>query len=95
MPLYADQGAETAGATLEIFQAEHRKLRDGLTKLTRTTEALSASEDPIGSILALLDEETAFKGLLHHHASREQNLLFPRLDERTTEEERKMWLAHD
>jgi iron-sulfur cluster repair protein YtfE (RIC family) len=95
LPLYADQGAETAGATLEIFQAEHRKLRDGLTKLTRTTEELSVSEDLTGSILALLDEETAFKGLLHHHASREQNLLFPRLDERTTEEERKMWLARD
>lgn len=93
LPLYADQGAETTGGTLQIFQAEHRKLRDGLAKLTRLTEELYASADLTGSILALLAEETAFNGLFHHHVSREQNVLFPRLDERTTEDERKMWLS--
>jgi iron-sulfur cluster repair protein YtfE (RIC family) len=93
LPLYADKSAETAGGTLEIFQAEHRKLREEIAKLSRLTEELQKSQDVAGSILTLLDEETRFKGLLHHHATREQNLLFPRLEARTTDEEREMWLA--
>ena len=47
----------------------------------------------VASVLALLDEEAMFKGLFHHHAFREQNLLFRRLDELSTEEERKTWLS--
>jgi iron-sulfur cluster repair protein YtfE (RIC family) len=90
--LYADKGGETAGGTLELFQAEHRKLRESLEHLIRQVETLGASTDRIGSILSLLDEENIFKGLFHHHAFREQNLLFPRLDELSTEEERKIWL---
>lgn len=93
LPLYADQGAETTGATLEIFQAEHRKLRDGAANLMRRTEELFTAPDLPGSILALLTDEAMFKGLFHHHATREERILFPRLDERSTEEERQTWLS--
>ena len=92
-PVFAEEGGETEGATLKIFQAEHRKLLEGAVRLTRKTEALYASTDMMASILALLDEEAMFKGLFHHHALREKNLLFPRLDERTTEEQRKRMLG--
>jgi hemerythrin-like domain-containing protein len=95
LPLYADVGAETPGGTLQIFQAEHSKLLDWVEKLEKLTGELSRSEDLTGSILVLLDEESAFKGLFHHHAAREENLLFPRLDKRTTEEERKTWLVRE
>jgi hemerythrin-like domain-containing protein len=93
LPLYADKVAEAPGATLELFQAEHRKLRESVRTLVRETKLLRSSSDLPGAILRLLDDEVAFKGLLHHHAAREQRQLFPRLDERTTEEERKMWLG--
>jgi iron-sulfur cluster repair protein YtfE (RIC family) len=93
LPIFAEEGGETEGATLAIFQAEHRKLRKNADALAGKTEALYASSDLTGSILALLDEETMFKGLLHHHTLREKNLLFPRLDERTTEEQRERLLA--
>jgi iron-sulfur cluster repair protein YtfE (RIC family) len=92
-PVFAEEGGETEGATLKIFQAEHRKLLKDTARLTRKTEALYASADLMGSILALLDEEAMFKGLFHHHALREKNLLFPRLDARTTEEQRKRMLG--
>jgi hemerythrin-like domain-containing protein len=95
LPLYADQGAETAGGTLQIFQAEHRKLRDSAADLTRRIQLLHASADTPGDILALLDQESAFKRLFRHHAAREKKLLFPRLDERATEEERRTWLSDD
>jgi iron-sulfur cluster repair protein YtfE (RIC family) len=93
LPVFAEEGGETAGATLKIFQAEHRKLLEGATRLTRKTEALYASTDMMGAILELLDEEAMYKGLFHHHSLREKNLLFPRLDERTTEEQRERMLG--
>ena len=93
LPLYADKAAETAGGTLEIFQAEHRKLRESVHSFLQKTELLYTSHDLPGAILKLLTEETTFKSLFEHHAIREQRQLFPRLDERTTPEERELWLS--
>jgi iron-sulfur cluster repair protein YtfE (RIC family) len=88
-PLYADKKAETEGATLRIFRSEHRKLREMCANLAHSTAALNSSSDVLTSILKLLDEEALFKGLFRHHAQREENLLFPRLDAYTTEWERE------
>lgn len=88
-PLYAAKGAETPGGTLQIFQAEHRKLREWVDRLTRDTEALYNSADILGSVIRLFDDEAMFKGLLSHHTVRESNLLVPRLEERTTLQERQ------
>jgi iron-sulfur cluster repair protein YtfE (RIC family) len=93
LPVYAEERGETEGGTLKIFQAEHRKLRQDTARLTRRTEALYSATDVMGSILGLLDEEAMFKGLFRHHALREKNLLFPRLDDRTTEEQRRRMLG--
>jgi regulator of cell morphogenesis and NO signaling len=79
LPLYAARGLETEGGTLPIFHAEHRKLRELCANLAHQTAALSVSADMLGSILKLFDEEALFKGLFRHHATRERNLLFPRL----------------
>jgi hemerythrin-like domain-containing protein len=89
LPLYASKGAEVEGATLPIFHAEHRKLREMAAKLVRETDALDGSSDLLGAILQLLDDESLFKGLFAHHGLREENLLFPALDARTTEAERE------
>jgi hemerythrin-like domain-containing protein len=88
LPLYAAKGAETEGGTLTIFHAEHRKLREMVAALARDTEALGSSTDLLGSILKLFDQEAMFKGLFSHHADREENLLFPRLEACTTAAER-------
>lgn len=88
LPLYAAKHAETEGATLPIFHAEHAKLRQMCAKLAQDAINLYDSCDILGSILKLLDEEALFKGLFTHHAQRETSLLFPRLDACTTEFER-------
>jgi iron-sulfur cluster repair protein YtfE (RIC family) len=93
LPLFAEEGGETEGATLKIFQAEHGKLREQAEELTKKTQALFASSDLMGAIITLMDKEALFKGLFHHHALREKNLLFPRLDERTTEGQRDRLLS--
>ena len=89
LPLYAAKGAEVEGATLPIFYAEHRKLKETAAKLVRQTDALDSSSDLLGSILQILVDETLFKGLFAHHGLREENLLFPGLDSCTTEAERE------
>jgi hemerythrin-like domain-containing protein len=89
LPLYKSKNAEVEGGNLPIFQAEHRKLREFAARLTRHTTALYSTTDILGSILKILEEEALFKGLFDHHALREQNLLFPRLDAMTTELERE------
>lgn len=89
LPLYSAKGAETEGGTLPIFHSEHRKLLESVAGLVRKTEALQDSSDLLDSILKLLDEEALFKGLLSHHALREKNILFPRLDTYTTKVERE------
>ncbi len=89
LPLYAAKRAETEGGSLPIFRAEHRKLQETAAKLAQSTGALYMSPDMLGAILKLLDEEALFKGLFHHHALREENLLFPRLDAFTSEAERE------
>ena len=88
LPLYASKRAEIEGATLPIFHAEHRKLQEMSATLSQHTAALPASADMLGAILKLFDEEALFKGLFSHHSLREENLLFPALDECTTEAER-------
>jgi hemerythrin-like domain-containing protein len=93
LPLYAAKGAETEGGTLPIFHAEHRKLREMAAELAHGTEALDSSTDLLGSILKLLDQESLFKGLFAHHATREENLLFPRLEACTTSAERERVLS--
>jgi hemerythrin-like domain-containing protein len=93
LPLNAAKGAETEGGTLPIFHAEHRKLQEMAAGLVRDTEALSSSSDLLGSVLKLLDQESLFKGLFSHHGAREENLLFPRLEARTTAAERERVLS--
>ena len=89
LPLYKAKAGEVEGGTLPIFQAEHRKLHESAATLTRHTAGLHDAPDMLGAILNLLDEEALFKGLLNHHALREQKLLFPRLDAVTSETERE------
>jgi hemerythrin-like domain-containing protein len=88
LPKYAQEGGETAGGTLAIFQAEHQKLKTVTDRLTRETIALYGASDLDAQIISILDEETLFKGLFGHHALREKNILIPRLDALTTPAER-------
>jgi hemerythrin-like domain-containing protein len=88
LPKYAQEGGETPGGTLAIFQAEHRKLRELVDKLAKETLALFTTLDLDAQIIAIFDEEALFKGLLSHHMHRERNILIPRLEARTTVSER-------
>jgi hemerythrin-like domain-containing protein len=93
LPLYAAKGCEVEGGTVSIFHAEHQKLQEMAFNLVHSTAVLESSSDLLGSILKLLDQEAQFKGLFSHHALREENLLFPRLEASTTAAERRSVLV--
>jgi hemerythrin-like domain-containing protein len=89
LPKYVQEAGETEGGTLAIFQAEHRKLQEMIDSLRRATLHLFSARDLDAQIIAIFEKETLFKGLFQHHAHREQNILIPRLETRTTAAERK------
>ena len=54
---------------------------------------MAEAEDLERGVLFLLDSQHLFKRLLVHHDSRERRMLYPLLDEVTTEQEREGLLA--
>lgn len=54
---------------------------------------LAATNDLERGVLFLLDSQHLFKRLLVHHDSREKKVLYPLLDQFTTEQERESLFA--
>ncbi|MBI2895085.1 MAG: hemerythrin domain-containing protein [Deltaproteobacteria bacterium] len=89
MPIY-ERAGEVPRGPAELFTGEHRKMlrflrrfRDRLAELARSGRPPATRE-----VIALLDEEAPFKGLVEHHDLRERLILYPTLDRVTSEEER-------
>jgi hemerythrin-like domain-containing protein len=77
------------GGSPKMFRDEHRKLSELLGVLLQQVEALDPETLTPRRVVELLDEEHRYKGLVEHHHLREHNLLFPRLDAETPEEDRQ------
>ncbi len=78
----------------ELFSGEHRKLEAFLERISQALKALGApSTDKARAIIALLDLEGGLKRLQEHHDEREQQCLFPILDQVTTPDERQELLT--
>lgn len=75
-----------------LFASDTRSGTCGAIEVCRTNELFATTDLP-GATIALLNDEAMFKSLFHHHGSREEKILFPRLDQRSTEEERETWLS--
>ncbi len=91
LPVFAARGGAQTDSPPEFFRREHDKLRSDAGELVAATAALAARPDDRvddRALLALLDREAAFKNLMLHHDLRERNVLYPRVAEWTTPEER-------
>ena len=95
IPVYGERISAVPGGAVELFLGEHKKIRrfvaefhDAL-KNVRTKKGLDLKHQ----IIALLDREAMYKGLLSHHHARERNTLFPWLDLLTSAEERSILLG--
>jgi hemerythrin-like domain-containing protein len=92
LPAYARIGGEDSKSPPAQFETEHRKL---LTFVAEFEQKLAELEgDPgAGRILGLLDRESWFKNLMHHHDLREARVLYPRLGEALSPDEQQQILA--
>lgn len=88
LPLYGQHPEIPLGGSVEIFLNEHRKMREYLILFKQEMPRLRAAEDLEGAVIWLLDSQTTFKRLHVHHDTRERKMLYPLLDELTTEHER-------
>ena len=84
------------GGGVELFSGEHDKLKKLLADLRERASALDARAPGVrGAIVALFDRTALFVGLLEHHDIREGELLYPRLQEALSPEERRAILDSD
>ena len=95
IPLYEARTDHVPGGAVELFTGEHTKLTGFIAEFHQTLATLSgkANRQVRHDIIKLFDREAICKGLVEHHHSREQNILFPWLDKVTSENERNSLLA--
>lgn len=67
------------GASIDIVDREHDKLRRHLEEIGAQLAALRSASTPSG-FLALLDRQKVLADLLEHHDLRETDLVYPRVD---------------
>ena len=89
IPLYRERAEAPVGGAAEIFLGEHDKLRQYLVLFKEELGKLESEEDLERGVLFLLDSQHIFKRLLVHHDNREKKMLYPLLDEITTEDEKE------
>ena len=89
IPLYQQRAAAPIGGSAEIFLGEHEKLRQFLGLFKQEIAKIKESDDVERGALFLIDSQHLFKRLLVHHDARERKMLYPLLDEVTTEAERE------
>lgn len=87
-PIYEARATKVRGETLDVFLADHQKMKLYLELYDREVPALANEDEPARKLLQLLDSQTTFKRLCGHHDTREEKILYPVLDRLTTEEEK-------
>jgi len=89
LPIYGERVNAPVGGALDIFFAEHEKLRQFLALFAAEVGKIRKLDDVERGVLFLIDSQHLFKRLLVHHDAREKKMLYPLLDEVTTEGERE------
>ncbi|MCY1016525.1 hemerythrin domain-containing protein [Pyxidicoccus sp. MSG2] len=93
LPVFSRAG-RIRGASPELFTGEHQRLLEFLARFRAELRALEPESAGFKrAVLRLLDAETTFKHLSHHHELREETYFFPALDSVTDEAERRELLA--
>lgn len=88
LPLYRERVSAPVGGAAEIFLGEHEKLRQFVVLFGEQIAKIRTMNDQERGALFLIDSQHLFKRLLVHHDTRERKMLYPLLDQVTTEAER-------
>ena len=93
IPVYSERVTAPVGGAVDIFLGEHEKLRRFLELFKEEMARIRAMDDVERGVLFLIDSQHLFKRLLVHHDTRERKMLYPLLDDVTTEAERQQLFA--
>ncbi|HVZ79711.1 MAG TPA: hemerythrin domain-containing protein [bacterium] len=80
LPVYREKGDLLRGGDPDLFLAEHKKLREWLSRLKIRVHRLCNFDPGTKALLALLDDEAYFKKYMEHHTLREDRILYPELE---------------
>ena len=89
LPIYGERVNAPLGGAVDIFLGEHEKLRQFLALFAVEIEKIRETDDVERGVLFLIDSQHLFKRLLVHHDAREKKMLYPLLDQVTTDAERE------
>jgi hemerythrin-like domain-containing protein len=93
LPVYQRAG-RIQGGPVEFFTGEHKRMLEAIDRIKDHLSRLTPDQPDLKrEIIKLFDLEAFFKGLVEHHDSREENILYPTLDKVTSQQERKELLA--
>lgn len=93
LPLYAQRVERIPRAGPELFSGEHERLSEALARFAAALEAFKTKGLKPRGALEYLDQQYIFKHLAEHHNLREEQYLYPLLDQVTAEDERRELLA--
>lgn len=93
LPIYRERAEAPVGGAAEIFLGEHQKLREFVRLFRAELINLHSAKDLERGVLFLIDSQHLFKRLLVHHDTREKKILYPLLDQVTSEAERQRLFA--
>lgn len=85
LPLYGVRAGDVLGGGVELYQSEHKKMRDLVAGFVAAVKRLQPEPR---DVLELLEQEFAFKQLMQQHDKRETSLLYRWMDRITSKDER-------
>jgi iron-sulfur cluster repair protein YtfE (RIC family) len=94
LPIFRERVGDVRGGNAEMFSLEHRNILRNLETVKEALRRLAATPGA-GRRQAheFLDAEGMLLHLIEHHDLREKNILYPKLDEALTPEERASILS--
>lgn len=88
LPIYAERAEIPRSGGVKLFLDEHEKMLAHIELFKEQTGKLISEDVPDDGLILLLDRESFYKRLTNHHDNREHDILFPILDQITTDEEK-------
>lgn len=90
LPIYSRLGIFPEGGKPSLFDAEHKGIERMLKSLTQLLDELSPNEPSLRrKVVTSLDKYMLLRHLIEHHTLREQNIFYPILDEKASDDEKQ------
>jgi len=94
LPAYAELASLPGAGAARLFFDDHEKMRGYVESFKEKTARLASEPDIDRALLQLLDREAFYLRLCGHHDKRETEFLYPILEERLSDVEKRQLLSN-